>query len=114
MKKEVVEEIKEIIKNQKYNIDINQNEEKIIKEFQDKINWNYISANQKLSESFIREFQDKISWYWISKYQKLSESFIKEFKNKIDWNWINENKKIIKTEKLQNMINQEILIQELK
>ena len=43
------------------------------------VNWNYISAYQKLSESFIREFNDKVNWNYISKYQKLSESFITEF-----------------------------------
>jgi len=59
--------------------------ESFIIEFQDKVNWVYISPNQKLSEEFIREFQDKVNWSYISKYQKLSESFIKEFKDYVDW-----------------------------
>jgi hypothetical protein len=53
-----------------------------------KIDWNYISRYQTLSEDFIREFQDKIDWYYISCYQKLSEDFIREFKNKVNWNMI--------------------------
>ena len=33
--------------------------------------WVDISKYQKLSESFIREFQDKVDWDYISKHQKL-------------------------------------------
>ena len=36
--------------------------------------------DNKLSEDFIREFQDKINWWYVSKYQKLSEEFKEEFK----------------------------------
>ena len=39
---------------------------------------------QKLSKSFIREFQNKVDWIYISYNQKLSEEFIEEFKDKID------------------------------
>ena len=91
MKKEVVEEIKEIIKNQGLDINLNQNEEKIIKEFKNDANWWNISMHQKLSESFIREFQDKV-----------------------EWELINKNKKIIKTKKFQELINRELLIGVLK
>ena len=114
MKKEVFEEIIQIIKKQKLNINLNQNKEKTVKEFKDKVDWNYISKCQTLSESFIKEFQDNVNWYWISYYQNLSESFMKKFKDKINWNYINQNKKIIKTKKFQELINKELLIQELK
>lgn len=48
-----------------------------------RIQWNYISEFQELSEDFIREFKDKVYWHWISKYQKLSENFIREFKHRL-------------------------------
>jgi hypothetical protein len=50
--------------------------EELIEEFENKIDWYYISRYQKLSEEFIEKFQDKIYWYWISREQKLSEKFI--------------------------------------
>ena len=31
----------------------------------------------------IREFQDNVNWYWISEKQKLSEDFKKEFEYKL-------------------------------
>ena len=58
--------------------------------YQDKVDWNWISAFQKLSEDFIREFQDKVKWDYISTYQKLSEGFIREFQDRVDWGWISE------------------------
>ena len=50
------------------------------KEIIDKYNGNFslISTHQTLSEDFIREFQDKVDWFWITRIQKLSEDFIKE------------------------------------
>lgn len=62
--------------------------EDFIREFKDKVNWTYISQYQKLSESFIREFKDHVDWSMISKYQKLSESFIREFQDKVSWGYI--------------------------
>jgi hypothetical protein len=59
--------------------------EDFVREFQDKVNWIYISAKQVLSEDFIREFQDKVNWLDISFYQTLSEGFIREFQDKVDW-----------------------------
>ena len=59
--------------------------EEFIREFQDKVNWYYISKYQTLSENFIREFQDKVNWKVISHYQKLSENFIREFQDRVDW-----------------------------
>ena len=86
MIKIVEQEIEKIIKELKLNCSI--------KEFQDKVNWENISACQKLSESFIREFKDKINWYNISIYQRLSESFIREFKDKVDWFYISYSQKL--------------------
>jgi len=61
-----------------------------LKKFKNKVNWNYISSNQKLSENFIREFQNRVNWEYISIYQKLSEDFIREFKNQINWSYISK------------------------
>ena len=60
----------------------------LIRKFQDKVDWESISINQKLSEDFIREFKDRVDWYWISMHQKLSEDFIKEFQDKVNWDCI--------------------------
>jgi len=65
-----------------------------VEEFKDKVNWNYISASQKLSENFIREFKSNVEWYRISQYQKLSEDFIREFKDKVYWIFISKFQKL--------------------
>ena len=70
-----------ILEEKEYTFPLN---EKQKEEFQDKVNWDWISKYQKLSEKFIREFQDKVNWYDISKYQKLSDEFIREFRDKVD------------------------------
>ena len=75
--------IKEIGKHYKVNIKFAQNGKlgkKSRQNFENEVNWYWISINQKLSEDFIREFQDKVDWDDISKYQKLSS---KEEKNSI-------------------------------
>ena len=61
-------------------------QEEFVREFQDRINWFWISSSQKLSEDFIREFQNKVNWIVISRNQRLSEKFIKEFSHKLDVN----------------------------
>jgi hypothetical protein len=62
--------------------------ENFIREFQHKLNWSEISQYQKLSESFIREFSDKVNWFNISTCQNISESFIEEFKDLVVWSSI--------------------------
>ena len=57
--------------------------EDFIREFKDKINWDYISKYQKLSEDFIREFKNKVNWMYISRDKTLSERFKKEFKKEL-------------------------------
>ena len=52
MNKTVEKEVEKIIKEYKLNCSI--------EEFKDKVNWDYISSYQKLSESFIKEFKDKV------------------------------------------------------
>ena len=47
------------------------------------MNWGNISSYSTLSEDFIQEFQDKVDWEFISKYQNLSD-FIQEFKDKVN------------------------------
>ena len=59
--------------------------EGFIREFKDKLDWEFVSEYQFLSEDFIREFQNKLDWYHLSKKQKLSDSFLLEFQNKIVW-----------------------------
>jgi hypothetical protein len=60
----------------------------------DRVNWEYISINQTLSEDFIREFRDRVDWLWISRKQNLSEDFIREFKNHVYWDSISRNPNI--------------------
>jgi hypothetical protein len=79
MNKELIQEIQTLINNLNLNLNCS------IDDFTDKVDWNYISSSQKLSENFIREFKDTIDWYNISEYQKLSESFIIEFQHKVNW-----------------------------
>jgi len=109
MIKIVEQEIEKIIKELKLNCSIKEFQDKVnwenisacqklsesfIREFKDKVEWKCISVYQKLSESFIREFKDKINWYNISIYQRLSESFIREFKDKVDWFYISYSQKL--------------------
>jgi len=68
--------------------------EEFIREFQEKVDWSLISLYQKLSESFIREFEDMVNWSRISTYQKLSENLIQEFQDKVDWDWISMHQKL--------------------
>lgn len=70
--------------------------EDFIQEFQKKVDWDYISACQKLSEDFIRKFQKKVDWACISSCQKLSEAFIREFRDKVRWNRIYSCQKLSK------------------
>jgi phosphoribosylanthranilate isomerase len=65
-----------------------------LKQFQDKVNWDYISAHQKLSEDFIREFKNHVSWFWISAHQNLSEDFIREFKDYVNCFGISRDQKL--------------------
>ena len=62
--------------------------EDFIREFADKVDWEWLSRYQRLSEDFIREFKDKVDWFYISEYQHLSENFIREFKDYVDWDYI--------------------------
>mgnify|MGYP006054136013 FL=1 len=81
----IIQEIKQIIKSEKLDIDLNLSNDQLIQEFKNKFRWYYISQHQKFSESFIEKFQDKVDWFWICQYQKLSESFIEKFQDKVDW-----------------------------
>jgi len=50
-------------------------------------------ANTK-EKNFIREFNDNVDWFWISEYQKLSKNFIKEFQDNVNWECISRNQKL--------------------
>ena len=84
MKKSVKESVKEKVKSLIKELNLNCS----VEEFKYKVNWEWISIHQKLSEEFIREFKNEVNWGYISAYQKLSENFIREFKNEIVWIWI--------------------------
>ena len=50
------------------------------------VNTFYMRIDNDISEDFedfIREFQDKVNWVYVSQYQKLSEKFKKEFKKEL-------------------------------
>lgn len=67
--------------------------EEFIREFQNDINWNFVSKFQreKLSLGFIREFQDKLNWKEIFRSPRmLTRDFITEFRERIDWDDISE------------------------
>lgn len=52
--------------------------EEFIEEFQDYLNWNYISAYQKLTCEFISRFANKVNWSIILKYYlEFDEEFIR-------------------------------------
>jgi len=70
--------------------------ENLIREFQDKVNWYWISIEQNLSEDFIREFQDRVNWDNICYKQNLSKEFIMEFVDKIVFDSILDNENISK------------------
>jgi len=109
MNKQIKQEIKKIIKQNNFNCTVEEFQDKVnwyyisryqklsekfIREFQDKVNWDDISYDQKLSEKFIIEFQDKVKWYDIFIFQKLSEKFIREFKDKVNWYYISRCQKL--------------------
>ena len=55
----------------------------------DKINWNYISYSEILSEPFIEKYINELNLSYISRYQKLSEKFIEKYKNGLNLSlWI--------------------------
>jgi hypothetical protein len=43
-----------------------------------------ISKRQTLSEPFIREFQDRVCWEWIFEHQLLSPEFREEFREEFN------------------------------
>ena len=74
MKKSVKKEIEKLIEELELNCSI--------EEFKDKVDWDGISVNKKLSEDFIKEFKDYVWWWGIFRYQQWSGDFFEEFKDK--------------------------------
>jgi hypothetical protein len=62
--------------------------EKYSDKISDKINWDYVGREQKLSLKFMKKYANKLNWYYISYHQKLPIVFIKEFSDKIYFNYI--------------------------
>ena len=88
MKNSVKKEIEKIMEIRNLNCSI--------EEFKNKVNWLYISINQKLSEDFIREFKDKVYWQYVSSNQNLSKDFILELKDRVNWYGIKKHQNITK------------------
>ena len=68
--------------------------EKIIRKYQDHVNWFEIVKNYDLSEDFILEFRNKLKLKHIALYQKISEDFIIKFKSNLPWDRLIKNDKI--------------------
>ena len=51
---------------------------------------------QRLSEDFIKEFQDRVDWGFISYHQNLSKEFCIEFYERVDWNMLDRKSKLYK------------------
>lgn len=89
--------------------------EDLINKYEDRINFDNLSNNKKisLSESFIEKYKDRLNWTFISAYQVLSESFIEKHIDKIDWNGISNYQKLSKRfiEKYKDKINLSLLKQ---
>src|SRR5574343_49486 len=101
----IIEEIKDIEKFFEENMDnfkvdldyisIHQKlSEAFIEKYCDKVDWDCISTYQTLSEEFIEKYSDKVDWDDISAYQKLSESFIEKHYDKVDWDDISKYQKL--------------------
>lgn len=56
---------------------------KEIAEWDDRIDWSYISQYQNLTEDFIRKYSEVLDWSHLVKNQKLSRKFLKEFEYKL-------------------------------
>ena len=54
----------------------------------DKINWEYVSKNYKLSDEFMERFSSQLNWDKLSRYQSLSVQFITKHIDKISWKFI--------------------------
>lgn len=59
-----------------------------------KLDWNYISAREILSEAFIEKYKDRVFWYKISEYQNISSKFALKFKKLVDWSLLSNSKKL--------------------
>nr|QQV29366.1 hypothetical protein K-LCC10_0111 [Kaumoebavirus] len=62
--------------------------EEMLREYQDYVNWYYLSSYQKLSEGFIREFHDLVNWQSLSRAKIMSENLIRDFQERLDWYWV--------------------------
>ena len=59
-----------------------------------RLDWGWISANQKLSEPFIEKHANRLDWESISRYQKLSEPFMERHAERLDWESISRYQKL--------------------
>jgi hypothetical protein len=74
------------------NLSKNANAIELLKENQDKINWNHLSRNENAME-LLKENQDKINWDYLSRNENAIE-LLKENQDKINWEYLSENTNI--------------------
>ena len=76
-----------------YNLSLNPNAIELLKENQDKIDWDFLSFNTNAIE-MLKENQDKINWYYLSANSNAIE-LLKENQNKINWCYFSKNENIM-------------------
>lgn len=62
------------------NLDVNE----LVYIMHEYLDFTSLLRRENLSEAFIEEFQNEVDWDYISEYQVLSEDFMRKFKDKID------------------------------
>lgn len=67
-----------------------------IADFENVLNWNYISRYMDLPESYLEGFADHIDWKWISTRGDLSNQFILKFADKLNLEDVMNNQKLSK------------------
>lgn len=91
MNKNIIEEIKSISKNSRIILCASsEGDDSIVREFVNRIDWNFISIFEPLSEEFMRYFSNRLvlDWNKLSAHQKLSEDFIEEYFHKVNTNYV--------------------------
>lgn len=68
--------------------------ESFLREVEKYVDWTNICTWTNLSKDFIREYKDKLNWFQISRWQKIDQDFIREFRDQIDVGMLSLNEKI--------------------
>ena len=67
-----------------------------IADFENVLNWNYISRYMDLPESYLEGFDDHIDWKWISTRGNLSNQFVLKYADKLNIEDVMSNQKLSK------------------